>query len=72
MTGGSKRADGAQDERVWQNARMRILLVEDDNDLVEVLVPALREGGFEVERSADGAEGLDRALTHELDAIVLD
>jgi two-component system, OmpR family, response regulator len=51
---------------------MRVLLVEDDDDLVEVLVPALCEEGFEVERSADGAEGLDCALTRELDVVVLD
>ena len=51
---------------------MRLLLVEDEGDLAAQLKLALSEKGFEVEHSADGAAGLDRALCEPYDVIVLD
>jgi two-component system OmpR family response regulator len=51
---------------------MRLLLVEDDDDLAGLLVAALGEKAFEVERAADGNTGLDLALSGELDVVVLD
>ena len=57
---------------MWHNGTMRVLLVEDDDDLAEVLVPDLCEEAFEVERSADGTEGLNCAVYREFDVLVLD
>lgn len=51
---------------------MRILVVEDDRKLVEVLRQGLKEKGFAVDTAGDGDEGLDLALGTEYDAIVLD
>ncbi len=51
---------------------MRLLLVEDEDDLADQLKIALSEKGFVVDRAADGADGLDRALAASYDVIVLD
>lgn len=51
---------------------MRILLVEDDAKLAEVVARGLREQGFSVEHAADGPAGLEAILHGEHDAIVLD
>jgi DNA-binding response OmpR family regulator len=51
---------------------VRILVVEDDRKLVELLRQGLKEKGFAVDTAADGDEGLDLALGTEYDAIVLD
>jgi len=51
---------------------VRVLLVEDDPKLGGVLRQGLTEHGFVVDVSADGGIGLERALTTDYDAIVLD
>ena len=51
---------------------MRLLLVEDEPELLRSLAAALREDGFAVDGAADGADGLDKALCTEYDAIILD
>lgn len=51
---------------------MRLLLIEDEPNLLESLAQALREENYEVDTSADGLDGLDKALTWDYDAIVLD
>ncbi|MDL2718290.1 MAG: response regulator transcription factor [Acidobacteriota bacterium] len=51
---------------------MRILVVEDDRKLVEVLHQGLKEKGFAVDTARDGDQGLELALATEYDAIVLD
>ncbi len=51
---------------------MRILVVEDDLRMLELLRKGLTEGGFEVTTAADGDSGLALALAHRIDAIVLD
>ena len=51
---------------------MRILLVEDDDDLAAALTGALDEEGYTVERAADGAVGLYRAQEWDYDVVVLD
>ena len=40
---------------------MRVLVVEDQDDLREVVVETLREESFAVDESADGEEGLYKA-----------
>jgi len=51
---------------------MRVLVVEDEPDLREALVQALREEGYAVDAAADGDEGLFKATSWDYDAIVLD
>lgn len=52
--------------------RMRILIVEDEPDLLQGLAKALREEGYAVDCAEDGAEGLLKAQDASYDAIVLD
>jgi two-component system OmpR family response regulator len=51
---------------------MRILLIEDEADLLAGLAKALREEGYAVDTAADGEEGLYKATEVSYDAIVLD
>jgi two-component system OmpR family response regulator len=51
---------------------MRVLAVEDEPDLLNSLMKALREDGYAVDGAPDGEEGLYKAETNDYDAIVLD
>lgn len=51
---------------------MRVLVVEDEPDLLSTISQVLREDGYAVDEAADGLEGLFKATSWEYDAIVLD
>jgi two-component system OmpR family response regulator len=51
---------------------MRLLLIEDEEDLVNVLNQALSEAGYAVDVALDGNKGLDRAQDGNYDALILD
>ncbi len=51
---------------------MRVLVVEDEPDLLASVVNALREDGYAVDGAVDGEEGLYKAENYEYDAILLD
>lgn len=51
---------------------MRLLLVEDEPDLLAGLSRALRREGYAVDTAADGEEGLYKAESTDYDAVVLD
>jgi len=51
---------------------MRILIVEDELDLLKGLAKALREEGYAVDTAADGEDGLFKATNADYDAVVLD
>ena len=51
---------------------MRILIVEDEPDLLASLAQALREEGYAVDEAPDGEEGFYKADNNEYDAILLD
>jgi two-component system, OmpR family, response regulator len=51
---------------------MRVLVVEDEPDLLGSLMKALREDGYAVDGAPDGEEGLYKAEGCDYDAIVLD
>ncbi len=53
-------------------AYVKILVVEDDPKVGEVLEMALREEAFEVERTADGRQALLLAVAGTYDLILLD
>ncbi|GGU13342.1 response regulator transcription factor [Lentzea flava] len=51
---------------------MRLLLVEDDRELVELLAAVLRGEGHVVDVALDGQRGLHLALTRPYDVVVID
>ena len=51
---------------------MRILIVEDEADLLASLAKALREAGYAVDSAEDGEDGLYKAESSDYDPIVLD
>jgi two-component system, OmpR family, response regulator len=51
---------------------MRILIVEDEPDLLASLAQALREEGYAVDSAKDGEDGFYKAENYNYDAIVLD
>ncbi|MFF2086871.1 response regulator transcription factor [Nocardia sp. NPDC058176] len=50
----------------------RVLVVDDEPMIVELLAVSLRFQGFEVATAADGAEALDRARTFRPQALIVD
>jgi two-component system OmpR family response regulator len=61
-----------QPERFRAQLAMRILIVEDEPDLLRALAQALREEGYAVDTATDGDDGLFKAENWEYDSIVLD
>lgn len=51
---------------------MRVLVIEDEPDLLSVLTQSLREAGYAVDAASQGREGLFKAQGSDYDAIVLD
>jgi DNA-binding response OmpR family regulator len=51
---------------------MKLLVVEDERRLAQILAEGLREAGYLVEVAFDGVEGQALALTGEFDGVVLD
>ena len=52
--------------------RVRVLVVDDEPDLTEVLSGALRYEGWDVRTAADGGSALDAVRAFRPDAVVLD
>lgn len=50
----------------------RILIIEDEHDLAELLAFNLRQAGFTATLAHDGADGLAEALAHPPDLVILD
>lgn len=53
-------------------ASARILIVEDDGPLLEVLRYVLEDEGYDVLTAADGASALHLAAAHRVDLVLLD
>jgi DNA-binding response OmpR family regulator len=51
---------------------MRVLIVEDDQNLAETIKSGLEESGYAVDWVSDGFSGLDMANTYSYDVIILD
>ncbi|RBP35637.1 two-component system OmpR family response regulator [Roseimicrobium gellanilyticum] len=51
---------------------MRLLIVEDEPDLLRRLAKILRVEGYAVDSAADGAEGLQKSMDNDYDVILLD
>jgi DNA-binding response OmpR family regulator len=52
--------------------KKRILVVDDENDLVETLSLRLEANGYEVLKAYDGQEGFEKAKKQKPDLIILD
>jgi two-component system OmpR family response regulator len=50
----------------------KVLLIEDDSETAEEITAELTDRGFEVEWSANGIEGLDKARSSQPDAMIVD
>jgi len=55
-----------------KTGQTKILLVDDEASIVEIVRRRLEAYGWEVITAADGKEGLERAITEKPDLIVLD
>jgi DNA-binding response OmpR family regulator len=51
---------------------VRVLVIEDDEEMAEVVAVGLRRAHMAVDVALDGASGLERALINDYDVIVLD
>ena len=51
---------------------MRVLVVEDEPELLRVLAQALRESGFAVDEADTGRSGLSKAIAWDYDLVLLD
>ena len=58
--------------RVGNLSLVRLLIVEDEADMLRSLAKILRGEAYAVDTAADGEEGLRKALEHDYDAILLD
>ena len=52
--------------------RKKILLIEDDDEVRELMLTALQQDGYEVATAADGFHGYDTALFMRPDLIITD
>lgn len=52
--------------------KKKILIIEDDRDLIEMYAMRLEQAGFEVERAENGVWGLEVAKKIKFDIIVMD
>lgn len=55
-----------------ERPRARVLVVDDEPDLIRILEFGLRAAGYQVEIAADGQEGLKKAREIRPDIILLD
>ncbi len=52
--------------------KKRLLVVDDDTDIRELLEFDLAQSGYDVDTAKDGSEGLQKALSNDYDLILLD
>ena len=52
--------------------KKRLLVVDDDTDIRELLEFDLSQSGYDVDTAKDGSEGLQKALNNHYDIILLD
>jgi DNA-binding response OmpR family regulator len=52
--------------------RMRLLLVEDEEDLIQAMARGLRQEGYAVDLALDGLHGWELLATNAYDLLLLD
>ncbi|MEM9492029.1 MAG: response regulator, partial [Myxococcota bacterium] len=50
----------------------RILVVDDERDIVRVVTKIMSDAGYEVDTARDAEEALERVRVHPPDAVLLD
>jgi two-component system response regulator CpxR len=68
----SQRARGSAGERTGPSPPLRILVIDDDVELCQLLSNYLAHDGFQVVAVHNGTEGLERALSGEFSLVILD
>jgi DNA-binding response OmpR family regulator len=68
----TKRLDQASEGRLTEPEHKRILLVEDDATISDLVAYNLRKAGYEVLQEHSGRSGLQTALTSDIDLVLLD
>jgi DNA-binding response OmpR family regulator len=58
--------------RIGDDEGVRVLVVEDQVDLADDIAEGLRDQGMAVDVAYDGSSGMDKALIHRYDVVVLD
>ncbi|MCX5685224.1 MAG: response regulator transcription factor [Planctomycetota bacterium] len=53
-------------------SRKRIIIVEDERDMADLVAARLRKEGYQVDAAYDGAAGLDAVRAHPPDLVLLD
>jgi len=53
-------------------SKAKLLIIDDEKDLVETLTFRLETNGYEVIKSYDGQDGLDKAKKEKPDLMILD
>jgi len=71
-TSGSNTVRGANALTAENELTVKVLLIEDDSETAEEITAELADRGFEVEWSANGIEGLDKARSSRPDAMIVD
>jgi two-component system, OmpR family, response regulator len=72
-TSASSTAPGADALATVENELMaKVLLIEDDSETAEEITAELADRGFDVEWSANGIEGLEKARSSHPDAMIVD
>jgi DNA-binding response OmpR family regulator len=64
-----------RDASIWWGevvSQPRVLIIDDDRALASLVSVVMRQEGFLVETATDSEEGIERAMTGEYDAVVLD
>ncbi|HHW24343.1 MAG TPA: response regulator transcription factor [Clostridiales bacterium] len=61
-----------QIEQTKAEKKKKILIVEDERNIAQLLAYNMMQAGYDYDIAADGVEGLRRALTGEYDLILLD
>ena len=58
--------------RATEGVAVRVLVIEDDQEMAETVAAGLRQARMAVDVALDGPAGLERALVNDYDVIVLD
>ena len=51
---------------------MHILIIEDEKGIIDFLKQGLEEEGYAISYATNGKEGLEKALQHSVDLVLLD
>ena len=59
-------------DTVQQNLMPHILIIDDDAELSSMLGDYLANEGFDIDHAYDGEQGVNKALSYQYDAVILD